>query len=111
MYSGDWNGKYYESKIAKGKYSFILFRIYVDEKEIHITNEQREKLQALKAKLDIPEKIITTRAYILESLQLATEQELLNEITRRGIKLIPPEPEIDLQNIPEINRFAALELV
>lgn len=107
-YEGEWNGKYYDSKIPKGKYDFLLFRIYVNEKEINIKEEQRLELEALKAKLNIPEKLVSSRAYIFETLQLATDEEIFNEIKRRKLKMVDPTPIAEKEILK--TRFEVLEI-
>jgi|GEM_PF-4091329 Zn-dependent peptidase ImmA (M78 family) len=108
-YEGEWNGKYYDSKIPKGKYDFLLFRIYVNDKEINIKEEQRIELESLKAKLNIPEKLVSSRAYIFETLQLATNEEIFNEIKRRKLKMVEPTPIVKEKEIIK-NRFEVLEI-
>jgi hypothetical protein len=110
-FTGDWNGKYYDQKISKGKYNFTLYRIYVDSEQVHIKKEQKQDLEKLKAVLDVPEKVERCRAYITEALKMATDNELKEEMLRR--KLIKPEEKnikIPIHN-SNSNRFKKLEIV
>lgn len=75
-YEGEWNGKYYDTKEPKGKYPYRLFRIYIDNIEVHVKSEQRDELNKLKVQLDSPyipsEKISTP--ILLDDLKKETTQ-------------------------------------
>lgn len=117
-YEGEWNGKYYDSKEPRGKYNCNLYRIYIDNKMLHIDDKAKIKIETQIKTIKIREKeneknidnILNCISKLINIILEIKNIEKIQKVVNKIIEIYNEEFNSDKNiKIKAENRFNALE--